>query len=90
MIDIALCFPDIASYRARPPIRTAIALAFVSYNALQSLLGGGVSKIKLPSEGYRAIGGGGLREGPSDCNGWKGETFQRAVGARPTLGDSRA
>ena len=53
MGPIALCFPGIAPYRAIPPIQTPIALPFA---CLQYEVRG-VSHVKLPSEGYRAIGG---------------------------------
>ena len=46
-------FPGIAPYRAIPPIQTPIALTFP---CMQSKIRG-VSQVKLPSEGYRAIGG---------------------------------
>ena len=45
-------------------MRNPIALTSVTYNALNLCLHAnqtrGVSHIKLPSEGYRAIGGGGV------------------------------
>ena len=52
--SIALCFPGIAPYRVIPPMQTPIALTFASMRKTQNM--GGVSHVKLLSEGYRAIG----------------------------------
>ena len=50
---MALWFRGLAPYRAIPPTQTPIAVTFAY---VQNEVGG-VSHVKLPSEGYRAIGG---------------------------------